>query len=87
MRSERAIAVLMLILTGEANTRKDIANKLNCSPASISRAITDINCSMVDYMDYFFQIKFIDNKYQLVHEEYSPDYTFKNLSYILVKKC
>ena len=87
MRSERAIAVLMLILTNEASTRKSIASKLKCSPASVSRAITDINCSMADYLDYFFQIKYIDNKYQLVHEEYSPDYTFKNLCYILEKKC
>ena len=86
MRSERAVAVLMFILMGVANTRKDISIKLNCSQASVSRAINDINCSMADYFDYYFQVKFINNKYQIVHEEYSPEYTFENIIYLL-KKC
>ena len=86
MRSERAIAVLMLILTGAANTRKDIAIKLNCSPASVSRAINDINCSMADFFDYYFQVKFVNNKYQLIHETYSPNCSNCDIIYSL-KNC
>lgn len=83
MRSERSVAVLMLIITGEANTRYDLSIKLNCSLATISRAITDINCSMADYFGYYFQIKFINNKYQLIHEDYSPIFESQNLIFEL----
>ena len=86
MRSERAIATLMLILLGVACTRKEISNMLNCSMASVSRAINDINCCFADYFDYYFQIKSINNKYQLIHEEYSPDFICQNLIYELKKK-
>ena len=85
MRSERAIATLILILTGGACTRKEIALKLNCSLVSVSRAINDINCAFADYFDYYYQIKYINSVYQLVHEEYSPDFIFQNLIYVLKK--
>ena len=85
MRSERAIATLILILTGEACTRKDLSLKLNCSMISVSRAINDINCCFSDYFNYYYQIKSINNKYQLIHEEYSPDFSFQNLIFELKK--
>ena len=86
MRSERAIATLLMILTGVACTRKEIAIKLNCSMVSVSRAINDINCSLADYLNCYFQIKSINRQYRLIHEEYSPDFEFQNLIYELRKK-
>lgn len=86
MKDERTVAILILILTKNIKSRKELSNYLNCSTATVSRSLSSIKCCFSDYFNNSFDLIFKNNCYQIVSYNFNNEMLINKINEIISLK-